>query len=468
MKRIAFFIPDGVGIRNYLFSDVVKNIVESGSELVFITSISKKAIKEVEDIHKTNFDVIDIPKYTEGVMERFLRELENISRLRLFSHKLKNSTIIPNAWRSLSKYHGATFWFYFIVKYFSFLIFNYSLIKLVNKLYLSQVRSSAYFANYEKLIAQMKLDVVLCTHQRAIIASPLFEAAKKAGVRTVTAIYSWDNLPKARMAFRADQYLVWSDYMKDEMRFYYPEIPESSVLITGTPQFEFYTKEALLLTRNQFCEKYGFNNSRPIICYSGGDVLTSPYDQLYLADLAEELLKIPIVNRPQILFRRCPVDWSDRFNEVLKKYNDIVSVDPLWSFEEDEHHKWVFTFPLFDDVKLLVNVAYHCDVVYNVGSTMAHDYTMYNKPACYVNYNPIGANGGYSIERIYKYQHFRSMPSANSVVWVNSKETVAKLVAEAISQPNDVAVDRNAWLQKVIKHPVNQASLNISNILLST
>ena len=61
-----------------------------------------------------------------------------------------------------------------------------------------------------------------------------------AWVMKITFIFSWDNLPKARLAVEADLYLVWSQWMKDEMRDYYPEISEEKVKLVGTPQFEFY------------------------------------------------------------------------------------------------------------------------------------------------------------------------------------------------------------------------------------
>jgi hypothetical protein len=40
---------------------------------------------------------------------------------------------------------------------------------------------------------------------------PICIAAKELNIPVITAIYSWDNLPKARLAVQADKYIVWSD-----------------------------------------------------------------------------------------------------------------------------------------------------------------------------------------------------------------------------------------------------------------
>jgi hypothetical protein len=466
-KRIAFFIPDGVGIRNYLFSDLVKKIFADGSELILITSISQKAIEEVERLHNYRFSVVSVPPYKEGFWEKFVRELDNIARLRLFARKLDNPTLIPLAWRKLNKYHGLIYWFYYVIRLASYTVVSYWQIQMLNKLYLTLVRRSKDTKGFQEMLDNLKVDAVLCTHQRAILASPLFEAAKKVGVEAFTVVYSWDNIPKARMAFRADKYLVWSQHMKNEILFFYPEIDPERVMVTGTPQFEFYRRDDLIRSREAFCQEYGFDVNRPIVCYSGGDRLTSPYDQDYLNDLAVALKELPRKEQPQILFRRCPVDWSERFDTVLEKHKDVIKVvDPLWAFEK-EGEKWALTYPLFSDVKLLANVARHCDLVYNVGSTMAHDYSMFDKPACYINYNPQNAINGYSIEKVYQYQHFRSMPSRDAVVWVNSKSEISELVMRAIKNPEMVAPERKAWLEKIILQPVTDASGNIAKILLN-
>ncbi len=464
-KRVAVFLPDGVGIRNYLFSDLIEILKNKNGEVLIYHKIGQTALNEIRQLHNFNFEAFELPPYKESASEKFFRELDCLARLKFFEKKLNNDTITTN-WRPPKRNKKLVF-FYSLVEFFSLFFKSYKNIIKIKGWYKLMVGKSTYYQSFKDLLISTKPDVILCTHQRSILASPLFQAAASLGIKTVTAVYSWDNLPKARMPLTADKYFVWSDYMKDEMALYYPEISSDDVIVTGTPQFEFYRKKELLLSRDEFFGKYGFDIKRPVICYSGGDTLTSPFDQVYLNDLAEAMQFFPAEVRPQILFRRCPVDWSARFDEVLKKFpDDIISVDPLWIFEKNDKEDWTLTFPKFDDVVLLVNVAYHCELVYNVGSTMAHDYSMFDKPACYINYDPVGVDNSYSIYEIYRYQHFRSMPSQNAVVWIMSVDDIKEKVKDSLLNNHKSSVYRKEWVEKVILHPVEKASENIATELL--
>ncbi len=465
-KRIGIFVPDGVGIRNYLFSDFIKHLQNDGGEIVILHNISKNAIKEVSKLHDLKVTSIKIPAYSETNIEKFLRELETLMRLKYFSKKLANNTILSNWKRKGNSFYSKLF--YILIEFVAKIIKGYDQISFIHKLYSLEVRKSQYFDSFKNFLLQINIDIIFCTHQRALLASPFFEAANSLNITSVTAIYSWDNLPKARLAFRADKYFVWSDYMKMEMALYYPEIDENKVVVTGTPQFEFYKKESLLESRESFFEKYKLNPNKKVICYSGGDRLTSPYDQVYLHDLAVSLSELPESVRPQILFRRCPVDWSDRFDSVLKEFEGIiVPIDPLWNFEKNKKETWTLTYPTYEDVKLLVNVAYHCDLVYNVGSTMAHDYAMFKKPACYINYNPDELINDWNIEKIYKFQHFRSMPSKNAVSWINNKTEILDKVTNVLKSPQAIVAACTEWTDLIVNKPVEFSSRCIANELIN-
>ena len=76
--KIMLLFPDGVGIRNYLYSDVFKGME---NELVLFHAFDVKteqAVKKITLIENS----ISIPKYSESLKEKFLRELICLSRLK--------------------------------------------------------------------------------------------------------------------------------------------------------------------------------------------------------------------------------------------------------------------------------------------------------------------------------------------------------------------------------------------------
>ncbi|KGO89417.1 CDP-glycerol glycerophosphotransferase family protein [Flavobacterium suncheonense] len=421
-KKIALLFPDGVGVRNYLYSKVFKH---TESELVLFHSFDSKTVDEIKGITELK-TAIALPKYTESFKERFLRELICLSRLYYNSRLTNNSTILKN-WnrnhKSISKKIV-----YKTIEFVAPRIKKYSTILKLEKAYQNAIRKNVFYIEAKKMLQDIAPDELFCSHQRGIQCAPFFAAASDLGILNTTVIFSWDNLPKARMALRADNYLVWSDYMKEEMKLYYPEIPQEAIHVTGTPQFEFYSDSSNVIPRDEFYKRYGLDPAKKIICYSGDDVLTSPDDPKYLSDLAEELIKGNLTNDYQILLRRCPVDLSNRFATVIAKFPDLIKeAPPIWNFKDKEN--WTTVYALPEDVKLLVSTVFYSDVVVNLGSTMAFDFAMFEKPCIFINYDQKDKTvPSWTVNEVYKFQHFRSIPNNKAVVWWDKKEDLGTIV----------------------------------------
>jgi hypothetical protein len=437
-KRILLFAPDGTGIKNYLYSRVFSTTSE---HITLFHNFDDDTLSHLDSTIKVN-DYRTIPKYKESVKEKFLRELIHTARLNYNAKNEANPTIL--AFRK--KNHGTLKLklFYAMVTLVSKRFKKYDSILKLEKKYNQSLKRNPFYKEVQALLKQARPDVVFCTHQRALKAPTVFMAARDLGISTATVIYSWDNIPKARLALRADKYLVWSQYMKTELERMYPEIAAEKVEVTGTPQFEFYNDPKNIIERSLFYKSYGLDPQKKLICFSGDDVKTSPYDPHYLNDLAESLSSEK--EKYQIIFRRCPVDLTGRYDWVVKKFPDlIVEIPPLWNFNSKV---WTAVYPTLEDVKLLVSLAYYCDAVLNVGSTMAFDFGMFGKPCVYINYDHI-ADKNWSVNTIYRYQHFRSMPSKKAVYWLNSKEEIAQLMAEVMSHPKTEIAE---WFEVVVNH----------------
>ena len=417
-NKIVLLFPDGVGIRNYFYSDVFKGMEK---QLVLFHAFDAKTEQAVKDITSIE-NSISIPKYSESLKEKFLRELICLARLKHNAKTVDNPTILNN-WKSNHKGIFKTL-FYKSIELASHLFTSYERILKLEKWYQKAIRNTKFYKEVREILVVNSSEKLFCSHQRGVQCAPIFAAAQDLGIETITVIYSWDNLPKARMALQADKYLVWSDYMQQELKLYYPEIKEQQIFVTGTPQFECYHQPENIIPKEVFYERYSLDTHKKIICYSGDDVLTCPDDPKYLDDLADELIKNNLDNKYQILLRRCPVDISGRFDKIISKYPDLIKqAPPLWNFEPNS--SWTTIYPLPEDVKLLVSTAYYSDVVVNLGSTMAFDFGMFNKPCAYINYDQENkVNSNWSVKWIYQLQHFKSMVDKNSVIWINNKNEI--------------------------------------------
>jgi len=453
-NKILLLFPDGVGIRNYLYSDVFKN---ENEELILFHNFDSEAIKVIKENTSIKSEIV-IPNYKESVKEKFLRELICLSRLYYNHRKVNNSTLLNN-WNWNQKTFSKKLFYKTIEAITPFFREYFSILNLEKK-YQKAIRKNPFYDEVKDILRKVQPDSVFCSHQRALKAATVFAAAFDLGIKTTTVIYSWDNLPKARLALRGDNYLVWSDYMKKELELYYPEIASESIHVTGTPQFEFYGDESNIIDKAVFYKRYNLDLNKKIICFSGDDTKTSPDDPSYLKDIAEELTKANLQGEYQILLRRCPVDFSGRYDDVINQYKDLIKeAPPLWSFNSSK--EWSSVYPSIEDVYLLVSTAFYSDIVVNIGSTMAFDFAMFNKPCVFINYDQLNKNiKNWSVKYIYQFQHFRSIPNKDAVIWLNSKDEII----EKLTLKKDNILEMIKWKEIVLGDHEN-ASLKIQLII---
>ncbi len=439
--KILLVVPDGVGIRNYLYSKVFDEV----QDLVIFHNLGTEVLDYLKH-YKNISNTISIPDYKESIKEKYLRELICLSRLYYNAKKVNNKTILTNwVWNQKTFIKKI---FYKWIEIQSRFYTSYDAILQLEIKYQKAIRKNFFYKDIVSLLLKEKPKSIICTHQRGLKMATIFAAAHDLGIPTTTVIYSWDNLPKARLALRANKYLVWSDHMKKEMSIYYPEIHNDDIIVTGTPQFEFYQDKNNIIDKKFFFETYNLNENKKIICYSGDDITTCPDDPKYLEDITEEISKAGLENEYQILLRRCPTDISGRFEDVRKKYPDLIKeVTPKWNFNTDS--SWTTIYPTFDDVKLLVSTVFYSDIVINLGSTMAFDFAILKKPCVFINYDQAyKLNKNWSAKTIYGFQHFRSMPSNEAVIWLNDKsEIIDKLINYKLHE-NQIAMQD--WKRIVI------------------
>jgi hypothetical protein len=461
--KIILIIPDGVVVRNYLYSNFINNLTQKGFEIYVFHQIPDAAVSEIKLVTQSIKEFNFIPYFTESSTARILREVIVFSRLLINKKKLNNESILFFWNKNQSGFKRN-----FLLKFSEFLGFfvstSYKTILFLEKKYDSLMLKNAVVPKLAKEIDRIKPDLVLNLHQRSMTSAPIVNYANQQGIKTATVIYSWDNVPKARLISSYNHYFVWSKLMQDELILLYPEIKNNQIQIVGTPQFEFYFDKKLHLSKEVFFKNYNLDVTKKTICFSSNDT-SSPYDPNYFEDICEEVLKIEEQNRPQIIFRINPFDKSGRFKNVLSKFKkNITEIQPDWRTENPDDGHFINIFPSFNDISLLVNTVLHSDVVINLGSTMAHDFAVLNKPCLYLNYNPV-PNSTLKVEDVYEFQHFRSMKNLDAVGWINSKDELGVLILKALNTPELVGKDRIEWMKTIVKYPLEANSNNLANAL---
>ncbi|GGD02442.1 UDP-glycosyltransferase [Hyunsoonleella pacifica] len=455
-KKVFVFFPDGVGLRNFAFTDF-KNI---GEKMGFDITYWNNTVFSLE--RNLGFKELKIENHNTNPMtsiySRVRKRIElNVSQKR-FNDSVYATYKFPLNYKGLKNSFKSV--------YISLLIgLNSSEagVKRIRKKINVLERNNHKYQYCKEQLEKHSPDLIFCTTQRATQSISALLAAKDLGIPTVSFIYSWDNVPKAMQVVETDYYFVWSDLMKAQVLQYYPSVKTDQIFVTGTPQFEPHYDNSLALTRQEFFDQYGLDINKKYICFSGDDETTSPLDQYYLEDLAKVVRSLNLKGyNLGVLYRKCPVDFTDRYDKVVEDYKDIiVKLDPIWN---KVGNRWNEILPEKADFKMLYNVCEHSEMVTNVCSSTVFDFIAHGKPCIYYNYEqPQLRKGIRDIGQNYNYVHFRSMPSKKAVVFCEDKSTLENLVQNIIDGKLSNVPEGCEWYKIVVGNKPKDASKIIWN-----
>ncbi|WP_144894457.1 UDP-glycosyltransferase [Lutibacter sp. Hel_I_33_5] len=451
-KKVLILLPDGIGLRNFAYSDFYNKLSKQNSVLFWNNTEfplkQKLNINEFPLINTKTHNLTDIIKTAKNKIELKLNSIafkDEVYLSYIFKNKIISiKTLLKKA----------------LVNFFVTFYNSKKGIEKLNKYINYLERKTILYRNALEQLKEINPGVVFCTNQRNSVAIAPILAAKDLHIKTITFIYSWDNLPKATLVIEPDYYFVWSDFMRDELKMYYPQIKYSQIRVTGSPQFELHFDKELEVKKKSFFIEYNLDLDKKYLCFSGDDVTTSPYDEYYLEDLAKTVVALNKEgNNLGIIYRKCPVDFTGRQNKIIDKYKDVIfPIDPMWN---DLGNSWNKVMPLKRDLELLTNTIKFSEIVINVGSSMVFDAVAKNKPCAYINYNTNkGDVSKWDINKIYKFIHFKSMPSSKAVLWINKKDDLKKVILDSLN--GQVSLNETKkWFDKIVKTPQNQASENI-------
>lgn len=466
--RIALLVPDGVGYRNFVLGRLPA-LLRAQAELILLHGLPQLTIEAA-----TGDEVFD---HVEGIgdaveprLARVLRETSSLGQI--VGRGTRDAADVQLRMRRPrgglpAKVLGWT------AHGLARIATSPDRLDQVDALHWARVRRSDGFDHAARRLADLEPDLVFCTHQRASRAVPWMLAARSLDIPTSCFIFSWDNPPKGRMPVPADHLLVWGEQMESELRRYYPRRDPATLHRVGTPQFE-PTLAGAGSSREDFFAAHGLDPKRPVICFSGDDFATCPRDQDYLADLAAAMRRFDGPERPQILFRRSPVDTSSRYVSVLERFPEIVDVPPRWS--RPRAGDWQQILPTAEDLELLADIIHHCDAVANFGSTMAFDFALLGKPGLFFAYEPTRSaddqpptayERGWSAESMYRLPHQRLVHELDPVWWARDPARLHEEVTDMLAHPERKDEARTAWIDAMLTRPLDGASKRIAETLLA-
>lgn len=460
MKKLGIVITDGVGFRNFIMSNFIK---EASQQFDSITIYSALPIVAYSTIHYSNVIIKELEVYVESKPVWFFRKWKEVAHLQKhqsfygIKNNLENGYPRNNSVRSL------------LVKLIYFcagFIHSDESILFVEKLQFVSFSNSKITKSYCKILQEDKPSHLFFTHQRPPYLAPFLYAAQKLKIPTSTFIFSWDNLTsKGRMIGVFDYFLVWSHLMKDELLYFYPNVANKKVKVVGTPQFEPYVMAKYMITPEKFYTKYNLNPNFKTICYSCADVSIGANDPVVIRAIANAIRANAIKANVQLIVRTSPAEDDSRFEAVRIEFPEIVWNVPKWILTRINHaESWSQRVPTEEDITDLRSVLQNVDLNINMCSTMSLDFMLFNKPVINAVFGN-STNGMHNDQRFLNFGHFKKVVDSQSVtIATNATELIAQ-INHALSNPQERAIQRKAIIDLQISEPLEGTSKRITTVL---
>ncbi|MAN60023.1 MAG: hypothetical protein CMC08_09340 [Flavobacteriaceae bacterium] len=458
MAKLGIVITDGVGFRNFVLSDFLREAQHQWEEVVILSFLPHSIYKK--HIHCR---VIELPVLQESFVTWFFRKAKELAHLQL--HKRGNfgitDNLLTNSSTSRSPRGRAT---RLLLKWTAH-FHSEAWIARYTKQQQRQFRNKAVTRSYTDLLQAENFDLLFFTHQRPPYLAPLAYVAQRLSIPMASFIFSWDNLAsKGRMAADFDYYLVWSELMKSELLQFYSRVRPENIEVVGTPQFEPYILTRYHTTKAEFHSRFGLEQSKKTICFSCGDISTSKNDERYIRILAEAIRADQIPNA-QLLVRTSPAEDPVRFRELANTYTFIIWNYPDWNLSREGHPEpWSQRVPTEGDVRDLRALLQHCDLNINMLSTMSLDFMQFNKPVI----NPVFGNpenGLYNDQRFLKYAHIEHLVESGATKIVKNETELLEAVGYYLENPEADSENRSALTALEVGCPLEGTGKRMASTL---
>lgn len=450
MTKLGIVITDGVGYRNFVLSDFLSKSKTHFNQVLIFSFIPKEVFNEQDEV-----EIVELDAQNEYFHQWFVRKYKEIAHLRLNSENNFGiqDNLKKNNNRNISPRGLATRLIYFL----TFFLHSESVIQSFERIQFRFFRRQKSHKVFRQVLNENPVDTLLFTHQRPPYIAPLVAAAQEKKVKTVAFIFSWDNLAsKGRMAASFDYYMVWSDLMKRELLMFYRRIQSEQISVVGTPQFVPYIMNEYQSTKAKFLKKFALDSEYPTICYSCGDVSTSPNDPYYI-EIIIKAIEEGILPKLNLLVRTAPAESGSRFQNLKQRFPKIKWNHPSWNLIRKNHQEsWSQRIPDATDLMDLRAILKYSDLNINMLSTMSLDFMLHDKPVI----NPVmgsGENGLGNDQRFLQYEHIKYLIQSNATKIAKTPGEVIEHIFHYLNGDSDQN-NRKAFVDQQIGVPLSQTS----------
>jgi len=434
MSTLGVVITDGVGYRNFVMSNFLKESALNYDSVIIYSGLPKEVYEtDIQFQSLKNIEIRELAVFQESNKTWFYRKLKEVAHMTL--HK-EHYGINDNLQRGYPKGNSKREVLIKIIYGVASLFHSEKNICAYESLQFRSFKNHFITKSYHSFLKQDKPDQLFFTHQRPPYLAPLLYVANLLNIKTSTFIFSWDNLAsKGRMLGEFDSHLVWSDLMKKELLHFYPKTKKQNILVVGTPQFEPYVIDNYAIDKKEYFKKFALDIDKKLICYSCADADIGRNDEVHIRGILSYILQNSS-KKLQLLVRTSPAEDGKRFESLKNEFPEIRWNFPKWVLTRDNHvESWSQRLPSYEDVIDLKSVLSFADVNVNMLSTMSLDFMLFDKPVINTVFGSSN-NGLYDDQRFLNYVHYKYVIESKAVTIAKNEKELHEQLTEALEQPD--------------------------------
>ena len=416
---ILLSIPNTLSTRNLLRTDVFQQLLAHAGRIIIVAPFADEPWFRTEFV-SANVSAFPMARYAPGRVER--RLFSALYNLYLAGPTPLSLQLFLDRWADNHPWLG-----------WARLAFTRRILPLVRGMAPSLEKLFTRYgdtATYAGLIAKEKPDVAVFSRLFFCDEIPLMRAAVQAGVPTIGAVASWDNLTtKGPLLPRMDKLLVWNDLLKDEAIRYHSYRPQDLV-VTGAPHHDIvFANRKQFASRSAFFASLGLDPEKKLITYAGEDPVISPDVPAYVEEIANWVRNNRFSVPCQLLVRPHPQDDLSRYERIRQLPGIVFDLPgtPSDKYWMDMSRR---------DLVHLCETLMHSDVIANVTSTIVVDAAFFDTPSVCIGYGYTHPKTYFnSPMRFFEMDHFKYVLDDGATRVVKSAEELRAAIDRYLTEP---------------------------------
>jgi hypothetical protein len=439
-KHIVMIVPRGEAVRNFLYSDTIKELHKKARITVLSVVDSPDYIK---DFKKYADEIIPLKESKENSRLNTLRLLLHDAHFKWLKSYVANNYFDRQRKKARSKGQGLK---YSIKEALWSTLANKPALEGLTKLENSLTwkwKPDSYFVD---LFTRLKPDLVFnASHIHGAAGELPAKIARHMGIPLAGFVFSWDNLTsRSRILVPYDYYFTWTEDIKSELLRQYPYVKPERVFALGTPQFDYHFKQEYFLSREELAARIGFDPNRPFILYTTGIDSHFPEEHFHVENVIKNLQELNLPQRPQLVVRTYVKGTSKEMWAINdKNYPDVY-------FPKVEWDETLFT-PAFSDLAIYSSLVKYCCLGINVASTVTLEEYIFGKTVINFGFDPPGSNIDplMRYERHILFDHFAPVAASGGSKVAYNLNDVTKFLKEAFENPEKDKANQQKFLESM-------------------